>query len=141
MNPNKSIYVDMDDVICETGRGFLVLLEAEFGRRVEFEDVREFDLTKSFNMTQDEIEEFMERAHQPGFLGALPPMPGAVETIQAWAAEGYEIEVRTGRPPSTRACSEEWLKRHAVPFANLKFVDKYGRVEARPQLFRSHDPG
>lgn len=130
MTTNKTIYVDMDDVICETCRGFLALLESEFGRRVAFEDVRDFDLTKSFNMTQDEIEDFMERAHRPEFLSALPPMPGALDTIKSWVDAGYSIEVRTGRPPSTRACTEDWLQRHEVDFSSLKFVDKYSRIEA-----------
>ena len=134
MNRRQSIYIDMDDVICETGRGFLALLEAEFGRRVEFEDVRDFDLTKSFDMTQDEIEVFMERAHRPDFLGGLPPMPGALETIGVWSGMGYSVEVRTGRPPSTRACSEEWLDRHDVPYTTLKFVDKYGRAKVDPSF-------
>jgi uncharacterized HAD superfamily protein len=134
MTPNKTIYVDMDDVICETCRGFLALLESEFDRSVNFEDVLEFDLTQSFNMSQDELEVFMERAHQPEFLTGLNPMPGALETIGTWIEAGYSIEVRTGRPPSTRACTEEWLRRHEVRYTSLKFVDKYGRVEADPSF-------
>ena len=48
------IYVDLDDVLCETARGFLGLLQREFDRRVAFEDIRDFDLGVSFGL--DEIE-------------------------------------------------------------------------------------
>ena len=33
----KRVYVDLDDVICETGPDLLALLEKHFGRRVELE--------------------------------------------------------------------------------------------------------
>ena len=74
MTGARAIYVDMDDVISETCRGFLRLLRSEFGRRVDFEDVKAFDLTRSFDMSFDELEVFMERAHQPDILAAMAPM-------------------------------------------------------------------
>jgi len=129
MTVNRTIYVDMDDVICETCRGFLKLLQSEFDRCVAYEDVKVFDLTKSFKMSFEEIEEFMERAHQPDILSELTPLPGALETIQKWVESGYRIDIMTGRPPSTRKISEEWLDRHEVRYSSLNFVDKYGRRE------------
>ena len=129
MTVNRTIYVDMDDVICETCRGFLKLLQGEFNRRVAYEDVTVFDLSKSFSMSYDEIEGFMERAHQPDVLSALTPLPGALETLQTWVDGGYKIDIMTGRPPSTRVLTEEWLNRHEVGYHSLNFVDKYGRCE------------
>jgi uncharacterized HAD superfamily protein len=129
MTVNKTIYVDMDDVICETGRGFIELLHREFDRSVAFEDVEEFDLSVSFSMTSDEIEVFMARAHKPDFLSSLLPLPGALGTIQTWVDGGYQVDIMTGRPPSTRVVTEDWLQRHGVCFENLNFVDKYGRRE------------
>ena len=129
MTENRTIYVDMDDVICETCRGFLKLLHSEFNRCVAYEDVKVFDLTKSFSMSFDEIEVFMERAHQPDILSAFIPLPGALETLQNWVDRGYKIDIMTGRPPSTRVITEEWLDRHGVGYNSLNFVDKYGRRE------------
>ena len=123
MTDRKTIYVDMDDVICATCRGMLELLEKEFHRSVAYEDVREFDLSKSFRMSPDEIETFMTRVHQPDILSALAPLPGAVETIAGWVAAGCRVNVMTGRPPSTRACTEAWLERHGVRQHDLTFVD------------------
>ena len=134
MTENRTIYVDMDDVICETCRGFLKLLQSEFNRYVAYEDVKEFDLSQTFNMSFDEIEEFMERAHHPDILSALIPLPGALETIKNWGDNGYKIDIMTGRPPSTRAYTEEWLERHEVGYNSLNFVDKYGRREFDPSF-------
>ncbi len=129
MKENRNIYVDMDDVICETCRGFLKLLQGEFNRRVAYEEVKVFDLSKSFNMSPDEIEVFMDRAHKPDVLAVFSPLPGALETIQSWIDRGYKIDIMTGRPPSSRSSTEEWLHRHQVRYNSLNFVDKYGRLE------------
>jgi len=101
---------------------------------VDFEDVKAFDLTRSFDMSFDELEVFMERAHQPDILAAMAPMAGALETLAAWSGDGYGIAVMTGRPPSTRASTEAWLERHGVAYASLDFVDKYGRRGIDPSF-------
>ena len=129
MTANRNIYVDMDDVICESCRGFLKLLQSEFNRSVAYEDVTVFDLSQSFSMSADEIEEFMERAHHPEILSTFVPLPGALETIQGWVDRGYKIDIMTGRPPSTGAYTEEWLDRHGVGYNSLNFIDKYGRLK------------
>lgn len=124
----QTIYVDMDDVLCETCRGFLDLLEQEFGRRVNYAEVTDFDLGRSFSMTAAEIERFMTRAHEPDILATFAPLPGAADTLAAWSDQGYRIAVLTGRPPGTRAATVDWLVRHAVVHDSLHFVDKYGRL-------------
>jgi uncharacterized HAD superfamily protein len=127
MKKPAAIYVDMDDVICQTCRGFLELLDREFGRQVAFAEVTHFDLRKSFAMGDEEIHRFLERAHEPDVLAGFQPVPAAIDTLSAWAQLGYTIDIRTGRPPATRGCTEAWLQRHGVPYHHLGFVDKYGR--------------
>ena len=34
---SKIIYVDMDDVLCQAARHFLVIVEREFGKRITYE--------------------------------------------------------------------------------------------------------
>ena len=36
---SKTIYVDLDDVLCETARHFLVVVEREFNRRIAYEEL------------------------------------------------------------------------------------------------------
>lgn len=134
MPPNRNIYLDLDDVICETCHGFLDLLQREFQRRVAFEDVVAFDLRRSFRMTDEEVEVFMARAHQPDILSALKPLPRALETIREWTDRGCSIDIMTGRPPAVRGITEEWLERHDVRYSSLDFVDKYGRIAMDPSF-------
>lgn len=127
MTPDRTIYVDMDDVLCETCRGLIDLLRDEFGRTVAYDDVHDFDLANSFDLTRDELDAFLDRAHETDVLAGLALIAGSKETLEDWTARGFDIAILTGRPPSARRATEEWLGRHAIPHDHLYFVDKYGR--------------
>jgi hypothetical protein len=124
-----AIYVDLDDVLSLTIEPLIALLEARHGRRVALEEVRDFDLGRSFGLTSAELDGFMRDAHAPEQLAALAPTPGAAAALGGWVARGYHVAVVTGRPPSAAATSRSWLERHAIPHARLACVDKYDRED------------
>lgn len=121
------IYVDLDDVLCETARAFLGVLSREFGKSVEFEEIAWFDLGRSFELEPPELEEFMRLVHEPEVLSAIQPVEGAVEVLGDWIAAGYEVAVVTGRPSTSYEVSREWLAEAGIPHHSLIFVDKYSR--------------
>ncbi len=125
MSASKQVYVDLDDVLSETGRGFVEVLAREFGRTVEFEDMESFNLGISFGLDRKELEAFFVAAHREEVLEALAPMDGAIDVLAEWAEAGHRISILTGRPPSTEDVSRRWLERHRVPHHSLRFVDKY----------------
>jgi uncharacterized HAD superfamily protein len=122
------IYVDLDDVLCETARAFLGILRRDYGKTVDFEDIAWFDLGRSFGLEPPELDEFMRTVHEPEVLGSMEPVDGAVEVLEDWVAAGYEVAVVTGRPSSTYDVSREWLAEAGVPNRSLTFVDKYSRL-------------
>lgn len=125
---SRRVYVDFDDVLCATARGFLVILEEEFGKTVEFEGIVDFDLGRSFSLGPEELERFFDLAHQAEVLAGFEPLDGALEAIAAWKIAGLEVEVVTGRPPDSREASEAWLAAHGVDYDDLIFVHKYGHA-------------
>ena len=72
------IYVDLDDVLCETARAFLGILERDYGKTVDFEDIAWFDLGRSFELEPPVLEDFMRKVHEPEVLSAMKPVDGAV---------------------------------------------------------------
>lgn len=128
------IYVDFDDVLCETARGLAELLQAEWGKRVAYEEIRWFDLGRSFGLTERETARLLDAGHRPEILGSFRPTPGAQETLWQWRARGCEICIVTGRPPATAGASRAWLDAHAMPYDRLFFVDKYRRLPPGPDL-------
>ncbi len=121
------IYVDFDDCLCETGRYFSGLAAEMFGKNIPYEDIRYFDLQKSFSLTDEQYEQMMIRAHQPEALLSFAETAGASETINGWLDTGYDVSIITGRPYSAYEPSRAWLDLHGLERAKLYCLNKYGR--------------
>ena len=48
------VYIDFDDVLCETAKYFTVLAKDLFGIVVPYEQVHFFNLQKSFNLNDEQ---------------------------------------------------------------------------------------
>jgi uncharacterized HAD superfamily protein len=124
------IYIDMDDVLCETAQHFLTILEREFGKKFSFEQLTDFDVGQACALTDEEREQLYRIVHNPDELLSIPPIDGAVSVLRDWAEAGYEIAIVTGRPPDTYEPSIEWLRHYQVRHDSFLIVDKYGRFAA-----------
>lgn len=129
MIPAATIYVDMDDVLCETARRFLVIIEREFGKQVAYDRLTDFDFERSCDLTPSQRAKLYEIVHFENEILSIDPIPEAIDVLNDWAGAGYEIAIVTGRPPDTLAPSIEWLARFKVPYHSFTIVDKYGRFQ------------
>lgn len=132
MPHHRRIYVDYDDILCETALEFTRVLEREFGKRVAFEDIYSFDLGLSFGLDRKEVDRLMHLTHEPEVLLRMEPVPGALDALKRWTNGGQEVCIVTGRPAFTREASVQWLRDHDAPFGALHFVDKYARASDAP---------
>jgi hypothetical protein len=124
------IYVDFDDVLCETARHLSVLARDLFARNVPYEAISEFDLQQAFALSGAEIDHLMEHAHRAEFLTRLDPAPGGLEAVRALEKNGHTVAIVTGRPATSHDGSCGWLSKHALSHLDLVYVDKYGRAPA-----------
>lgn len=122
-----NIYVDFDDCLCETARNFSKLVKELFGMIVPYEDIRFFDLQRTFSLTQEQYEHMMTEAHQPDVLLSYEETPGASAVVNEWIDSGHNVSVITGRPESSYEASREWLDRHGLERVTLYCLNKYGR--------------
>jgi len=123
----RRIYVDIDDVLCETIARLADLLEHMHDRRVDPGQVKHFDLGESFGLDSDQIESFMERAHADEIIESIAPTPGAADVLSRWQRAGHCITLVTGRPPKTNAASRRWLDTHEFSHESLHHLDKWNR--------------
>ncbi len=121
------IYVDYDDCLCETARSFSKLALEMFNIDVPYEKIRYFELDKSFNLNEEQFEQFMIRGHQPEVLLSYEETPGASRVINELIAMGHEVSIITGRPFSTYEPSRQWLDNHGLKDVRLYCLNKYGR--------------
>ncbi len=122
-----NIYVDFDDCLCETAEHFSKLVKKLFNKDVPYEEIKYFDLQRSFSLTDDEYEHMMIEGHTPDSLLSYDETPGAVSTINGFIDEGMNVSVITGRPASAYEASRQWLDEHGLDRARLYCLNKYGR--------------
>lgn len=124
------IYIDFDDVICETAKHFIKLAKMLFGIELPYNEVQFFNLQKSFDLNDAQYDELMRTAHTPENLLAYEETPDASGVINKWIEEGHDISIITGRPFEAYEPSRRWLDAHGLERAPLFTVDKYGREKA-----------
>jgi hypothetical protein len=124
---SKTIYVDMDDVLCQAARHFLFIVEREFGKRITYEQLTNFDVGESCGLRSKERDELYRIVHRPEELLQMAPIDGALPVLAQWQKAGFEIAIVTGRPPDSYEVSIAWLAKHRVPYSSFTVVDKYSR--------------
>ncbi|MCR4902383.1 MAG: 2-dehydropantoate 2-reductase [Butyrivibrio sp.] len=122
-----NIYIDFDDCLCETARNFSSLVSELFNKDVPYENIKFFDLQKTFSLTKEQYEQMMFEGHRPEVLLKYKETPGASETINSWIDMGYNVYIITGRPYSAYEASRLWLDRHGLERVKLYCFNKYGR--------------
>lgn len=124
------IYIDFDDVLCETAQALSTLAKGMFGRDVPYENIEFFNLQEAFSLTEEEITRLMARAHETDFLVSLNPIPHAVGSVQALCESGHDVVIVTGRQSICHQGTEGWLRNHGLGHLDVLYVDKYKRAPA-----------
>ncbi len=122
-----NIYLDMDDVLCETARDLCGLVFRLFGKGCQYHEMELFDLQRAYGLTEAENRVLMENAHSEDFLGALKITPGADLAVRKLTEAGHEVTIVTGRPVTTAESSIRWLEKNNFPALSFRCLDKYNR--------------
>ena len=69
------VYIDFDDVICETAKHFCCIAKELFDIDLPYQEVQFFNLKKSFDLDDDQYEELMRAGHLPQTLLAYEDGP------------------------------------------------------------------
>ena len=125
------IYIDFDDVLCETAEYFTKIAKEMFGIEVPYRQVQFFNLQKSFDINDEQYEALMKAGHLPENLLNYEETPRTSEAINKWVDQGHEVFIITGRPFNSYEPSRQWLDEHHLERVPLFCVDKYGRETAK----------
>ncbi len=122
-----NFYVDFDDCLCETARAFTDIAKRLFDKDVTYEEMKYFDLKKTFELNDEEYEQLMAEGHRSDMLIGYEETSGVSRVLNEWIDAGHEVYIITGRPYSTYEISRKWLDEHGLERAKLYFLNKYGR--------------
>ena len=121
------IYIDMDDVICESCVKLAEFARVHFGRDVEVEDMFDYDLRRSFDFDEETYRRYMKKFHSSELLN-IPETPQSGDVIRGWQADGLHPVIVTGRPTYSNAVTLEWLELHGLGGIEVIHVDKYAKL-------------
>ena len=124
---STTIYIDLDDVLCQAARHFLAIVEREFGKSIGYEQLTNFDVGHSCGLTAEERDELYRIVHRPDELLSMAPVGEAIAVLKQWEEQGFDIAIVTGRPPESIEVSLEWLAKHRISHGSFTVVDKYSR--------------
>ena len=121
------VYLDFDDVLCESFVALDAFAREEFGRGAVPGRRIHFDLRQSLGIPDEEYGRFMDRFHAERLEG-IPEIPGSAAALRGWLRDGVaEPVVVTGRPQSAHAASVAWLAARGLDSLDILHVDKYAR--------------
>lgn len=122
-----NIYIDFDDVICETAKSFCQIADRLFGIKKPYNEVHFFNLQQSFGLTDNQYDALMKEGHLPEILLSYEETDGASISINKIVDAGHDVKIITGRPFDSYEPSRQWLDNHNLSRLPLFCVDKYGR--------------
>lgn len=119
--------VDLDGVLGDILAVSVRALNDYFGREVRVEEVRDYDLSKVYGLSREEIREFF--AARQDLLEEMPPMPGAGPCLQSLSRR-CRVTIVTARPPFQEDMTRNWLARHGFAYHDLVLVGSHDKREA-----------
>ena len=125
------IYIDFDDVLCETAEYFTKIAKEIFGIEVPYRQVQFFNLQKSFDLNDEQYEALMKAGHLPENLLNYEETPGLRDNNNKWVDQGHEVFYHYRKAFNFLRTIEVWLDEHHLERVPLFCVDKYGGAKLR----------
>lgn len=119
--------VDLDGVLGDILAVSVQALNDYFGREVRVEEVRDYDLSRVYGLSREEIREFF--AARQDLLEEMPPMPGARLCLE-YLYRHCRLTIITARPPFQEDMTRHWLARYGFPYHDLVLVGSHDKREA-----------
>ena len=122
------IALDLDGVLADTMRLWLVIWNKRFGEKLTYEDLIEWDFWKRLNITEGEFMKIMNEAWR--MWTRMPPTePSLSEKVSRLRSIG-RIDIVTARPKETEQYALKWLKKHKIPYDDYVWI-RSSRVKAK----------
>ncbi len=120
--PPRQLAFDIDGVFADTFRVFVETARKDYGVRIEYEDITEYEFLSVIDMEEDVASEIIGRILSDPIRMGIEPVQGSVEVLSKLAAAGPVLFV-TARPE--KAAISAWV-RQKLPGADSGSI----RVEA-----------
>lgn len=119
-----TLFVDMDNVLCDLTSAVSVAINSAFGTSYVGSDFTEYSWDGVLN---PQVVPFLHGVLVNPYLYLnVSPIQMAVNTVKRAHAAGYTVKIVTDRTPDVADATREWLARYEVPYDTLGMKLKFG---------------
>ncbi len=114
------ILIDADGVLEDLSQEWVLYLDEKYGYSVEYEDLKEWDMTAAFpGLTREQV---YGAEQEDALYDRLKPLPGAPEFVKRLMDAGHEIYVVTNTPYEVIRYKMDKVILRYYPFLSWKNV-------------------
>lgn len=110
------IAIDIDSTLHHYWDVLSDAAQRRFGVDLPYEEQFDWGITR---LKPEQLTCCIDETHSDAKILASRPYPGAVETVNAWAAAGHFIHITSHRHTRAHAATEQWLKQIGLRYDEL----------------------
>lgn len=145
MKDGKKIITDLDDVLADTTKGVIERLNRELGIEATLNDMTDAEakgFSEKYHIPTREIyERFWELLKDEEFVMSVPPVKGAIETLDGLKQEYPElgIYIVSGRPRETFPITKKWIEEKRIPYEELYLTNQDAKTSLDYKTVKTKD--
>ncbi|KXH87428.1 hypothetical protein [Sporosarcina sp. HYO08] len=119
--------IDIDGTVtCPTS--LLPHINQQFGCNLVLDDIREYDLTKAFDVDRQTFWEWYQQA-EAHIYDTSPAQERAKQILDQWQKQ-FELFYISARGNEVLDTTVNWFKREAIPFDHIELLGSHEKIEA-----------
>ena len=123
-----NIGIDLDGTVADNLELLVETLNQHCGKRLVGDEIRQYDLCKTYCISEEEIIELMETREEE-IIVQSPVVPMAREYIEKLAGQGWQIHIITARHPRYHEVTRRWLEKNDISFCGLHLLNSHNKLQ------------
>ena len=118
--------IDIDGTVtCPTS--LLPHINKRFGSNLTLDDIKEYDLTKAFDVDPVQFGNWYKEAEELIYQTS-PAQQYAKEILTNWQ-KNYELFYISARGQNVLECTTAWFREHQIPFDHVELIGTHHKIE------------
>ncbi|MFS0575228.1 hypothetical protein AB1K83_06330 [Sporosarcina sp. 179-K 3D1 HS] len=123
---NVRLGIDIDGTVtCPTA--LLPHINAQFGCNLVLDDIKEYDLTKAFDVDRETFHSWYKSA-EATIYSTSPTQQYAKTVLEKWKNR-FELFYISARGTEVYDSTLEWFLREAIPYDHIELVGSHNKIE------------
>jgi len=124
---NVRFGIDIDGTVTSP-TSLLPHINSAFKTNLELADIKEYDLTKAFEISQEDFYTWFKKS-EPHIYATSPIQPDAHAVLSAWK-EKYELFFISARGENVLDVTLNWFKEQELLYDHIELIGSHNKIES-----------